>query len=127
MYLFVSADNLRMQASLVSALSLPKETVERDYSAILWGVDRLGRSVSIPSSSETLHEVLRQNSFSIVSACYPAGFSYKWKRGCPYPEETAKPVRDKETHCLFICLFVYLFVCLSVCLFVCFVCLFAVL
>ncbi|KAL8438235.1 hypothetical protein ACSSS7_000324 [Eimeria intestinalis] len=81
--------NLKMTELLLEALTEPVDIIESDYQPLLWSVDRMGRSVEFEGSSETLPAALRQHGFNIVSACYNAGITYKWTRGCPYP--TGRP------------------------------------
>ncbi|KAL8427248.1 hypothetical protein Efla_002686 [Eimeria flavescens] len=83
--------NLKMTELLLEALTEPLAIIDRDYQPLLWSVDRLGRSVEVEGSPPTLPGALRHHGFSLISACYRAGITYKWQRGCPYPSGTPEP------------------------------------
>ncbi|KAL8449248.1 hypothetical protein Emed_003232 [Eimeria media] len=80
-----TASNLKMTELLLESLTEPLDIVENEYQPLLWSVDRLGRSVEVEGAPETLPAALRQHGFNFLSACYGAGITYKWKRGCRYP------------------------------------------
>lgn len=67
-----------MADRLTLALSEPLLEIKQRYHAILWATDRLGRSGTVGGGPNTLPSVLRKRGFSLISACYPAGWTYKW-------------------------------------------------
>lgn len=83
-----AADNIKMTRLLTEALAEPLEIIESRYEPLLWSVDRLGRTVNVAGSGKMLPASLRQLGFRLISACYGAGYTYKWSRGCQYPAES---------------------------------------
>lgn len=79
-----------MTKLLTEALTEPLDIIDSTYEPLLWSVDRLGRSVNVAGHPKMLPASLRLLGFRMISACYRAGYSYKWIRGCRYP--TVPPV-----------------------------------
>ncbi|OEH76876.1 hypothetical protein cyc_04470 [Cyclospora cayetanensis] len=75
-------ENLRMTSLFIDALSEPLEEIDEDYQHLLWYADRLGRHVAEQGEPKSLPAALTGQGFSIISTCYRAGFTYKWKQGC---------------------------------------------
>ncbi|XP_026192941.1 uncharacterized protein LOC113147247 [Cyclospora cayetanensis] len=71
-----------MTSLFIDALSEPLEEIDEDYQHLLWYADRLGRHVAEQGEPKSLPAALTGQGFSIISTCYRAGFTYKWKQGC---------------------------------------------
>ncbi|CDJ49789.1 hypothetical protein, conserved [Eimeria brunetti] len=97
------SDNIKMTRMLTEALTEPLDIIDSTYSPLLWSTDRLGRSVNVVGAPKTLPASLRALGFRLISACYRAGYTYKWSRGCSYPAEppvTGHSPFSKMKHCL---------------------------